>query len=64
MAYTEDGKDIDTFDTNEIAERGLKEIDDPFLSSSISFDDDPPAPIECPRCKHISLFLHHVGHWD
>jgi hypothetical protein len=64
MAYTEDGNDIDTFEANEIAERGLKVITDPYLCSSTIFDDKLPAPIACPRCKHVSLFLHRVGHWD
>ncbi len=70
MAYTEDRKNIDTFDKKTVENGDLEIIQDPFLDMEWFEDDESekqPSPttiIQCPRCNNTSLVLEWVGLWD
>lgn len=73
MAYTEREDDIETFAGEEIGDRKLKQIPDPFLSDPQTLEETeahltaktiPQGPYVCPKCRRATLHLHFNGHWD
>ena len=77
LAYSEAGDDLDAFDSDEIERKGLRQIEDPFLSKWPGPDATPEqreeyfrpktgpyGGYECPKCKCNSLALTLRGHWD
>jgi hypothetical protein len=67
MAYSADGTDLQTEDTEVIKSEGLEAISDPFLSEDETAAEsrfETQGPYLCPRCKGLTLNLRFGGFWD
>jgi hypothetical protein len=76
IAYTKDGKDLETFDETDARDREQKIISNPFLSDSepedaldkfmyeeIEKKKIPHGPYQCPKCGRSTLTLR-FGGWS
>lgn len=72
MAYSENGRTLNTYEKEKAEHQGLTIIRDPFLDDFIiddnAIEDVPLAKnrtiLECPRCNKHSLHLKLSGLWD
>jgi hypothetical protein len=69
IAYTADGCDLVTVESEKAKAANLTVIEDPWLKAQeaapyVSFDSSWGPPYQCPRCTQDSLQLRPTGLWD
>jgi hypothetical protein len=68
MAYTADGLDLVTVESQEAASDKLTVIEDPCIKASeenpLNRSWGPWGPYRCPACRKKSLQIWQCGYWD
>ena len=65
IAYTPNGRDLKTFESEKAKRESLTVINDPCLDADVrTFGAGPYGPHRCPGCGKQSLLMWQVGFWD
>jgi hypothetical protein len=65
IAYTPNGRDLETVESEKAKRESLTVVNDPCLDAEVrTFGAGPYGPYRCPRCEKQSLLMWQAGFWD
>jgi hypothetical protein len=65
IAYTANGRDLETVESEKAKRESLTVIEDPCLEAEErTFGAGPYGPYQCPSCGKHSLEMQQIGFWD